>query len=164
MNLNPGLSSKRFHQLWYFYVGIQVLLLAKVLIFFLFFGKGISYTGQPVWLNIPFIAVPVFGNIVHVAEYVFHQFVHVAIFFWVFALARELKDVRWGKMILLYLVAVTLHNVGYWLTASHPSLLYSMRDFATDFIALWGFFFLSRWAFRHLPVLKKMRIPLLENA
>src|SRR5690606_773805 len=96
--------------------------------------------GQPVFLDLPFIAIPVFGNLIHVWDYFFHQIMHVSIAVWVFLYAKHVKKIILHEMILLFLIAVVLHNIGYWLTRSHTSWAFSARDFLVDFTALWIFF------------------------
>lgn len=143
-SLNLGYPTPAFLKDFKFYVLIQVLIAVKVAIFFLAFGHGVSYGGQPVWIDLPFVAVPVFGNVAHVFEYAFHQSMHVLIALWVFLLARRVKHVNVFGLSVLFLIATVLHNVGYWLTFSHSSLAFSVRDFGVDFVSLWIFFLVFR--------------------
>jgi hypothetical protein len=147
---------------WMFYVTIQALIFVKVVAFFSLFGHGVSYYGLPLVLDVPFAAVPLFGNLFHVWEFFFHQIMHVLILFWTLLLAKHIVKVNWATLGKLFFVAVVLHNVGYWFTASHPSLLFSAKDFVTDFVALALFFALFRLGFKLVPASKKWAIPLFD--
>ncbi len=148
---------------WMFYVTIQVLIFFKTIVFYFFFGKGISYAGQPLLFAAPFVSVPVFLNAIQLWEFFFHQIMHILILFWTLLLAKHTVKVNWLELGKLFFVAVVLHNVGYWFTNTHPSLNFSIRDFATDFIALVLFFALFRLAFKRVPALKKWTIPLFDE-
>ena len=147
---------------WMFYVTVQAVIFVKVVAFFSIFGHGISYVGQPLILSAPFIALPLFGNNYQVWEFFFHQIMHVFILFWTLLLAKHVVKVNWLQLGKLFFIAVVLHNVGYWFTSSHPSVLYSLHDAATDFIALVLFFTIFRLAFKLIPASKKWTIPLFD--
>ena len=155
------------HEFWRdfrFYVFIQALIWVKTIIFFFFFGRGLSYHGQPVVLNLPFIALPFFdGNPIFIADYAFHQLMHISIALWVFLLAKHLKEFKPFSLAKLFFVAVVLHNISYWLTRSHTSLAYSLKDFVQDYIALWMFLFFFMLLLRYFPKLQKIRIPFFEK-
>ncbi|MDP2666180.1 MAG: hypothetical protein Q8P05_01605 [Candidatus Diapherotrites archaeon] len=153
-----------FRRHWNFYVALQVLIFIKVILFYIFLGHGVSYAGQPMWLDLPFIGIPVFGNPIHVFDYIFHQLMHALIFVWVFLLAKHIRKIEWKNLALLFLVAVVLHNIGYWLTASHPSLAFSVRDFLVDYASLWVFFGLARFGLKVLPQVGRFNVPVLEPA
>ncbi len=155
-----GYSDKRtFTRDWMFYVSIQLIIFIKVLIFFYLFGNGVSYSSQPLAINIPFAAVPVFGNLFHVWEYLFHQLMHVLIAFWALLMAKHVKKINVKQTIMLFGLATILHNVGYWLTYSHPSLAFSANDFMTDFAALWVFFLVFYFGFKLVPQSRKWKVP-----
>jgi len=155
-------SEKLFLKDWMFYVTIQSLIWVKVLVFFFLFGHGVSYVGQPLVLAVPFAAVPVFANLYQVWEFFFHQLMHIFILFWVLLLAKHVVKVNWLELGKLFLVAVVLHNVGYWLTASHPTFVFTLQDFATDLVALFLFFAMFRLGFKLVPQSKKWTIPLFD--
>ncbi|MEK6901962.1 MAG: hypothetical protein AABX02_00035, partial [archaeon] len=138
--LEYGCPPATFRRDWMLYVAIQLVIFIKVVLFFIFFAKGVSYGGQPLAVDLPFVAMPVFGNLFHIWEYLFHQIMHVLIAFWVILLVKHTKKFDVKQTAKLFVIATILHNVGYWVTGSHPSWLYSLRDFATDYVALWGFF------------------------
>lgn len=156
-------SEKLFLKDWMFYVTVQALILVKVLVFFFLFGHGTAAFGQRFVLNLPLIGVPVFSSPIIVWEFFFHQLMHVFILFWVVLLAKHMVKVNWLELGKLFFVAVIMHNVGYWLTFTHESLLYSLKDFATDFIALFLFFALFRLGFKLVPQSKKWTIPLFDE-
>lgn len=164
MNGNFGYKTHNlFLRDWMFYVTVQAVIFIKVVAFYTMFGHGISYFGQPLMLNVPFMAVPVFGNLYHVWEYFFHQLMHIFILFWTLLLAKHIVKVDWLALGKLFFIAVVLHNIGYWFTFSHPSLIFSLRDFATDFVALFLFFALFRLGFKLVPQSKKWTIPLFDE-
>lgn len=135
-----GMPVSVFHRLWVFYVGIQFVIWVKIFLFFLFFGKGISYSGLSSAFDFPFIGYPVFANGVQLAEYGFHQSMHVLIAVWVFFLAKSMIDFNGRELMVWFLFAVILHNVAYWVFSAHPSFLYSIKDFIADYFMLWFFF------------------------
>lgn len=163
-NLVVGTPKHQFWRDFKFYVSIQVLIWIKTIIFFLVLGAGISYRGQPVLISLPFIALPEYhNNILFLLDFLFHQLMHVAIALWVFALAKHMKVFKPWAIAKLFAVAVLLHNISYWLTRSHVSLEYSLKDIFTDYIALWMFLFLFMMLLRHYPVLQHIHIPFLEK-
>ncbi len=159
MKLLFGCEPKTFLRDWMLYVSVQLLIFIKTVWFIFWFGHGISYFGQPVLLNLPFVAVPVFGSPIHVFDYIFHQLMHGLIAFWVFLLAKHVQKIKWKELVALFFVATVLHNVGYWLTRAHPSWAFSFHDFWFDFFALWVFFFIFYAAIRLVPQSKKWEIP-----
>ncbi len=153
-----GTPSKLFVRDFMFYTAIQATIFVKVIIFVAVFGAGISYAGQPLALDLPFIAMPVFGNTIHAFDYFFHQLMHVLIFFWMFLLAKHVKAFKPLELALLFLLADVMHNIGYWLTYSHPSVAFSIRDFFTDYVALWLFFLLCAALVNFVPFVKKIKL------
>jgi hypothetical protein len=159
-----GFEAGQFWKDYRFYSVIQVLIWIKVTLFFFFFGRGISFAGQPILINAIVTVIPQFGNMLHVGDFIFHQLMHLLIAGWVFLLAKHVKRVNPLELSALFLVADVMHNVGYWLTFSHPSSLYSVMDFISDFFTLWVFFglfygLLSRW-----PWLRSIRIPFFDTS
>lgn len=163
MKLLFGTPEKIFVRDFVWYVSIQVVIWIKVLATFLAFGMGIAYSAQPVLIHLPFVFVPVFQNSFQVWEWLFHQVMHFGIALWVFLLAKHVQKIKFFEIATLFLVAVVLHNIGYWLTFSHPSLAYSANDFLFDFIALWGFFIFFTIVMRSIPFVKRVRVPFLEG-
>lgn len=162
--LEYGTDPATFQRDWLYYVAIQMLIFVKVVLFFIFFGHGISYFTQPLALNIPFVAMPVFGNLIMVWEFLFHQIMHVLIAFWVLLFVKHMKRFNAWETAKLFFIATILHNVGYWFTATHPSWLFSARDFLTDFAGLWIFFTLFWVLLKIVPALKKVKIPHFDSA
>jgi hypothetical protein len=163
MKLLFGTSPQIFKRDFLLYFSVQTAIFAKVILFYFYFGHGLSYYGQPLALDVPFIALPVFGNLLHVWDYFFHQTMHVLIALWVFLLARNLQKFLFHELAFLFLVATFMHNVGYWLTASHPSWLYSVQDYIIDYFSLWGFFLLFWLVIKLVPSLRKIRIPYFDG-
>ncbi len=158
-----GTPVNQFWKDFRFYVLIQLLIWIKTIIFFFVFGKGLSYQGQPTLVNIPFIALPFFdGNPIFILDYAFHQSMHLSIALWVFLLAKHMKEFKFFSMAKLFFVAVILHNVSYWLTRSHASLAYSIKDFIQDYIALWMFWLLFLLVLRVFPRLRQHKLPLFD--
>lgn len=157
--LEYGCEAQTFRRDWMFYVAIQILIFVKTVIFFFFFGKGISYAGQPVAINIPFVAVPVFGNLYHVWEYLFHQLMHVFIAVWVFVYVLHIKRFDVAATAKLFFIATILHNVGYWFTNAHSDWLYSLKDFVIDYTSLWAFFTVFCLVTKFYPTIRKWKIP-----
>jgi hypothetical protein len=162
MKLLFGTPGSIFKRDFAWYLSIQVVIWVKVLFTFFLFGVGIAYSSQPVLIHLPFVFVPAFGNSFHVWEWVFHQIMHVGIALWVFLLAKHVQKIKWIELASLFLVAVVLHNIGYWLTSTHPSLEFSARDFLLDYFALWGFFLFFLAMIHFLPRVRKMKIPFFE--
>lgn len=163
MNFLFGTPSRVFRRDFTWFVFIQVLIWIKVVFAFFLFGVGITYSGLPVLISVPFAYLPAFAYSFQWGEWVFHQVMHVSIAAWVFLLAKHVRSWRWSEMSFLFLVAVSLHNVGYWLTSTHPSFLFSVRDFLFDYFTLWGFFLFFRWVFRVFPQGAGWKIPFLEG-
>ena len=148
---------------WLWYVGVNAVLFFKVVLFFFVFGHGISYYGQPIYLDVPFASVPVFGSLVNILDYFFHQLMHLSIAVWVFLVAKHARRIDLVSYALLFALASFLHNVGYWLTASHPSWAYSVMDYFIDYFSLWFFLVLFRVLMWAVPALRKVRVPFLES-
>jgi hypothetical protein len=157
-----GCEPQTFFRDWMFFVSIQAIIFVKVVAFFIFFGHGISYYGQPIALNIPFITMPVFANLVQVWEYFFHQLMHALIAVWMFLLVKHMKVFDGKGLVKLFFIATILHNVGYWFTAAHPSISFSIRDFLTDYLALVVFFGIFWVMVKLFPALKKWKIPFFD--
>lgn len=163
MPLLFGFKPLVFRRDFTFYVGIQVLIWIKVLLAFYFIGKGITYSGLPLVVQLPFVGVPAFQFVYQIPEYVFHQVMHLCILLWVFLLAKHVQKINMHEIAVLFFIATVLHNVGYWLTKAHPSLLFSVKDFITDYLALWVFLAGFLLLLRIFPRLKKIIIPLVEK-
>ena len=163
MKLVFGTPRDIFRRNFLFYSSIQLIILFKVIIFFAWFGSGISYAGLPVYLDVPFASIPFFENNVQIWEYVFHQLMHVLIAVWVFLLAKNMKVFDAGSVAALFFIAVVMHNIGYWVTATHSSWLFSVNDFITDFVSLWVFFIAFHLLFRVSPAARKWSVPFLEE-
>lgn len=155
------------HTFWHdfkYYVSVQALIWIKTIILFLWIGMGVSYRGQPLLLSIPFVALPYYqSNLLFLVDFLFHQLMHVAIALWVFLLAKHMKEFKPFSIAKLFVVAVFLHNISYWLTRSHVSLAYSLKDVLTDYLALWMFLFFFMFVLRFFPQLRKWHIPFIEK-
>ncbi|HLC93297.1 MAG TPA: hypothetical protein VJH23_06345 [archaeon] len=108
------------------YISLQIIIWAKCAIFFLLFGHG---------------AVGVFnsGSFPQQAillDYAFHTLAHIAIAILALVYGFLMKGFDILRLSKIVFIAVFLHNLGYWLTFSHPSALYSIADFGRDFLVL----------------------------
>jgi len=108
------------------YIALQAVIWAKTAYFFFLYGHGKS---------MPF-SLPAFTAGALEFDFFFHNGVHFAIAFLALFFGRNMKKIEWIKLVAVVLLAVVLHNVAYWLTASHPSLMYSVQDFARDSLLL----------------------------
>ena len=108
------------------YVLLQVVVWAKSIWFFLLFGYGKV-------LHFNEAAFPA-GMIV--LDYFFHETVHVLIGLLALLFGYNMQKLDWNRLVAVVLVAVFLHNLFYWITASHPSIEYAVFDFARDFAIL----------------------------
>ena len=136
--LGKWLQGKR-HRVVLAYVLLQFVIWAKCLVFFSLFGHGkvgdFSVAEFPMWVILP--------------DWFFHEAMHVGIGILALLYGRSLANVKWKSFWLAVFSAVALHNFAYWLTASHPSALYSAVDFVSDSVllaafVLAGFVFLNR--------------------
>ncbi len=163
MRLVFGTLPTIFKRDFMFFFTVQLVIFIKVIIFFSFFGHGLSYYGQPLAWDIPFAPLPIFGNMINVWDYFFHQAMHILIALWVFLLVKHLRQFHFNEWGFLFLIATIIHNAGYWLTSSHPSWLFSVRDFLIDYFSLWGFFLVFLLILKWFPSIKKWRIPYFDG-
>lgn len=72
-------------------------------------------------------------------DFLFHEFMHVAIGILALSFGKNFEKLEWLKLVGMIAIAVFFHNVGYWFTASHPNIAYSVIDFIRDTIILLAF-------------------------
>lgn len=108
------------------YLFLQIVIWVKSAFFFMNFGHG----------KVLLFSVKDFPPGILVVDYWFHTAMHVLIGLLALLFGRGLEKFELKKILPLIFVAVALHNVGYWLTNSHPNLIYSVTDFVTDSIIL----------------------------
>jgi len=162
MKLLFGTPEKIFVRDFAFYLSIQIVIWFKVILTFFLFGKGISFSGLPIAVHLPFSSIFVFQNVYQVWEWGFHFLMHFFIAVWVFLLVKHVQKIVLHELIFLGGLAVFLHNVAYWFTRSHMSWRFSVWDILADFFSLVFFFVLFMILFRVFPSLRKKKIPYLE--
>ena len=113
------------------YFVLQVIIWIKSALFFLWFGYGKS---------MPF-SLTAFSQQALAFDFFFHNGMHVTIGVLALLFGRSLGKKQIAKLPLIVVAAVALHNVGYWFTASHPGIEYSLVDFARDSVILAAFVF-----------------------
>ncbi|MDP3742124.1 MAG: hypothetical protein Q8R15_02300 [Candidatus Micrarchaeota archaeon] len=144
----------------WFYVAIQVVLWAKVTLFYFLYGQGILLRLiEPAYTLAPLLMPQVFTSGLLILDWLFHNLVHLALGVSIFLFARRVKKINLTELLLMILVADVLHNVGYWFTNSFTSLLSMGLDFVDDFVLMMLFFYLCyflskryKWFNKLLPV------------
>ena len=111
------------------YVLLQIVIWAKSLAFFQWHGFG-RVAG---FNRFAFSPEAIFF------DFVFHEAMHVAIGVLALVFGARLRRLEWAKLALAVAVAVAVHNLAYWFTASHQSLSFSVIDFVSDFAILLAF-------------------------
>ncbi len=111
------------------YLAVQAVVWAKSLYFFSLYGHGKSAV----------FSLDAFPAEALQFEHFFHNGVHVAIGVVALLFGMNLKRIDCVKLLAIVFIAVGLHNVGYWLTFSHPSPIHSIVDFTRDSLLLLAF-------------------------
>ncbi|MBI4044190.1 MAG: hypothetical protein HY392_00605 [Candidatus Diapherotrites archaeon] len=162
-----GIPFEKFHKNALFYVFLQVVILAKVLVFFAFIGRG--QTGALQWsphlfIN-PVAFVQAFFSFTAIERFdlLFHQSMHVLIAASVFVFAKQAKQNNMAELFKVFFAASVLHNAGYWLTGVFSSPWILLLDFFGDIAALFFFYFVFRFLCKLKPV-SSFRIPFVETA
>lgn len=124
-----SLLGKRNMKIALAYAALQAVIWAKSAFFFAWFGHGKA-------LQFSRTAFPP-GALLF--DYYFHETMHVLVAILALLFGAGIQRIRWRRLAAVVAVAVVLHDAAYWLTASHPSLLYSAQDFATDSVLLAAF-------------------------
>ncbi len=121
------------------YIAIQVAIWSKCSVFFLLFGHG---------KVLPF-NVSAFPKSALFFDWIFHALGHFAIGVLALLYGFSLKEFRLLHIVPRVFAAVLLHNVAYWFTYSHPTVLYSAVDFGSDsailLSAVFAGFILGKW-------------------
>jgi hypothetical protein len=121
------------------YMALQVVIWAKCALFFAWFGHGKS---------MPFNLQDFPADAIQF-DFFFHNGVHVLIGVLALLFGASIQKIELRKLAAVALAAaklaaivaaaVALHNVAYWLTATHPSIEYAGFDFARDSVMLFAF-------------------------
>lgn len=134
------------------YVALQLLIWAKCTAFFLFYGHGKAML----------FSAASFPEGVLFYDWLFHELMHVSIGVLALLYGKNLSEFRVRRVLPRILLAVFIHNLFYWLTATHPSTLYSVLDFGSDSIillsAVFAGFLLGKW-----DKVSKISVPLIEK-
>ncbi len=125
------------------YLALQVVIWAKSVLFFAWFGFGKS--GE--------FNLHAFPENAILFDYYFHSTMHVLIGVLALLLGASFERIGWQKLVAIVLAAVAIHNVAYWFTATHPSIWHSIFDFARDSVLL-GIFVLAGFGLK--SVLEKV--------
>jgi hypothetical protein len=104
-----------------------------------------------------------FSQSVLFVDRAFHEVMHVLILVSVFSFAQALKEFNFLKLFPVMVVAVVLHNVGYWFTRHFPSMELLVLDFFTDLFLLYFFTFLFYFLARKSSLIAGIKIPFLTS-
>ncbi|MBI4210938.1 MAG: hypothetical protein HY544_05560 [Candidatus Diapherotrites archaeon] len=108
------------------YAALQAIIWAKSAAFFAVFGHGKA---------LPFSAAS-FPHGALLFDFWFHSAMHVLIGVLAILFGRNTEKFDLKMIVPVVFAAVALHNIGYWLTNSHPNIVYSVMDFVTDSVIL----------------------------
>ncbi|MCX6799257.1 MAG: hypothetical protein NTW59_04145 [Candidatus Diapherotrites archaeon] len=128
------------------YLAIQAVIWVKSAFFFLWFGHGKALD----------FSRGAFSPGALAFDYYFHEAMHVLIGVLALLFGANLRRIEWRSLVPIVLGAVALHNVAYWATASHPSVFYSIQDFATDSVLLLAFV-CAGYLLQKVPLRKKQK-------
>lgn len=131
-----------------FYLLIQIIIWVKVYFFFQWFGYG------QVAIRAPYLP----QNIL-IADLLFHQLMHVLIAVAAFVFGKQLHGINEIKLGIIVLVAVVLHNAGYWFTRVYTTPYAIISDFLNDVVLLYSFIVMSHYFAKKHLFLKKLKFP-----
>lgn len=137
--------SKRQRIIVIAYTILQLVIWAKCLVFFYYFGYG----------KVTDFSVAVFSQQVVFIDFLFHEFMHVAIGVLALLFGASFKKIKWKRLWIMVFAAVAMHNLAYWLTVSHSSIAYSAVDFVSDSVLLMIFVVAGSLLEKILPRLNK---------
>ncbi len=119
-------ANKKLEKIAAGYVALQAVIWVKAAAFFSIFGHGKVFR----------FTRDLFTQDAIFFDYWFHEAMHVSIGALALAFGFMLEELEWKKFTGFVGVAVVLHNIGYWLTASHPGIEFSAIDYGKDAILL----------------------------
>jgi len=134
------------------YVIVQAVLWAKNAVFFFTYGHG----------KVVREIRPIVPSEISVLDFVFHFLVHVIIAVLAIAFGKNLLRFDFFEILTVVAIAVLLHDVGYWLTRSHPGVIYSILDFGLDCALLLSAIFAGFILSRHKKI-AALKIPFIEK-
>ncbi|VVC00106.1 Uncharacterised protein [uncultured archaeon] len=134
------------------YAGLQFIIWAKSVAFFALYGHG----------KVMIFSSQAFPPEARLFDFIFHETCHVLIGIMALAYGKNMGNPRALEFVATIFAAVALHNAMYWLTASHPNLLYSAKDFAGDFIILGAFVVAGAMLARNEKI-RAVKLPFLEK-
>ncbi len=108
------------------FVALQAIIWVKTAVFFQLYGFG--KVGDFNRQFFPPEAV--------LFNFFFQETMHVAIGILALLFGANIQKIAWRKLLAVVGAAVSLHNVSYWFTESHPSAVFSLFDFASDYLIL----------------------------
>jgi len=143
---------KKYWRIFFFYLLVQIVIWIKAALFFQWFGAGqVSLSNQHL-----------FPSQALLPDWVFHEAMHVLIAVAAFSFGRKLDKINYMKLFLIVLIAVVLHNIGYWLTNVFNTFYGLILDFAMDTIVLFAFIIASNYLAKKYSFFRNLRIPLLH--
>lgn len=160
-----GVPFDRFHKNALFYVFLQTVIWAKVLVFFAFIGRGQTNAlgwSPHLFLN-PIAFINAFFSFAPLERFdlLFHQTMHVLIAVSVFILAKQVEKNNLFELLKIFFAAAMLHNIGYWLTGVFSNSTILSIDFFGDIAALFLFYSIFRFLCKLKPI-SSLKIPFVE--
>ncbi len=132
------------------YIFLQLIIWVKSAYFFSMFGHG----------KVLLFSVSSFPRDALFFDFYFHALMHGLIAILAVLFGKNLPQFKLGYVLPVVFAAVALHNFAYWLTYSHPSLLYTLLDFGSDSAILLSAVFAGFILSKNVAV-KKLKIPIL---
>ena len=133
-------------------MALQLAIWLKSIAFFELYGRG----------KVMLFSVAAFPPEARLFDFAFHEITHVLIAIMALAFGKNIGKIGPLNFAEIILIAVVLHNFMYWLTASHPSAIYSILDFASDYVILGAFVIAGGLLARH-PRIRQIKVPMLEG-
>lgn len=146
-----GYKNELFKKHALFFVLIQFAIWFKVVVFYVFFGKGVLYPA-------PFLPPAFFvylekainSGILGVIDFGFHTLMHLLIALIVLLFSFNAKKLPFTPLLFLAITGSVLHNIGYWFTNVFSSPSQLALDFVSDALFLVFFVYFFSFLARHL--------------
>jgi hypothetical protein len=116
------LGNKKLEKIALWYMLLQAIIWIKSALFFAWFGYG----------RAALFNIQAFTPEALAFNFWFHEAMHLGIAVLALLFGKNLKKLEGVKLAAIIFVAVGLHNLAYWFTRSHPSMLYNALDFVSD--------------------------------
>ena len=135
-----------------FYLLIQIIIWVKVFFFFQWFGFGAVSEHSEQF----------FTEEQKLFDLAFHQSMHLLIAISAFTLGKKLGKINDRELVSIVLVAVVLHNIGYWFTRVFETIAGALIDFVTDAVMLYTFTITSSYLAKKYAFFRNIKFPLLH--